>query len=115
VAWLADQRARREFAVPLPDDREVSDGPELDVAAIDAADAADPDGRAFVTAAEFAHCGPEGEEGEKFVAAARRVVEEIWNDDPAQTWQEAKRLTATGLERHDVIHALAGDDHGARV
>ena len=109
VAWLADQRARREFAVPLPDDREAD---EADVAGIDATD---PDGRAAVTAAEFAHCGPEGAEGEKFVAAAKRVVEEIWNDDPAQTWQEARRLAAKGLDRHDVIHALAGDDHGARA
>jgi hypothetical protein len=101
VAWLADQRARREFAVPLPDERDPG------VAAND-----DPDGRAVVTAAEFAHCAPEGAEGENFVAAAKRVVEEIWNDDPAQTWQEAKRLTATGLDRHDVVHALAGDNHG---
>jgi hypothetical protein len=103
VAWLADQRARREFAVPLPDER------EADVAAIDVTD---PDGRAAVTTAEFSQCAPEGAEGERFVAAARRVVEEIWNDDPAQTWQEAKRLTATGLDRHDVVHALAGDNHG---
>ena len=78
-------------------------------------DATDPGGRAAVTAAEFAYCGPEGVEGEKFVAAATRVVEEIWNDNPAETWQEAKRLTATGLDRHDVIHALAGDDHGGRA
>ncbi len=101
VAWLEDQRARREFAVPFPDERDAG------VADIDAAD---PDGRAAVTTAEFAHCAPEGAEGEKFVAAARRVVEEIWHDDPAQTWQEAKRLVATKLDRHDVIHALAGDD-----
>jgi hypothetical protein len=106
LTWLADQRARREFAVPLPDDR------EADVVDVDATD---PGGRAIVTAAEFAHCGPEGAEGEKFVATASRVVEEIWNDNPAQTWQEAKRLTATGLDRHDVIHALAGDDHGSRA
>jgi hypothetical protein len=109
VAWLADQRARREFAVPLPDDR------EADVADVADIDAADPDGRAVVTAAEFAHCGPEGPAGEKFVAAASRVVEEIWNDAPARTWQEARRLTATGLDRHDVIHALAGDDRGGRA
>ena len=105
VAWLADQRARREFAVPLPDERDES------VADVDAAD---PAGRAAVTAAEFADCGPAGAEGEKFVAAATRVVEEIWIDDPAQTWQQAQQLTAKGLDRHDVIHALAGDDHGAR-
>ena len=105
VAWLAEQRARREFAVPLPDERDES------VADVDAAD---PEGRAVVTAAEFRDCGPAGADGEKFVAAAGRVVEEIWNNEPAQTWQEAGRLAATGLDRHDVIHALAGDAHGAR-
>jgi hypothetical protein len=115
MAWLADQRARREFAVPLPYDREVGDADVTDMADVADVDATEPDGRAVVTTAEFAHCGPEGAEGEEFLAAARRVVEEIWNDDPPQTWQEAKRLAATGLDRHDVIHALAGDDHGARA
>ena len=106
IAWLAEQRARREFAVPIPDDRaeEVVD-----------IDPSDPDGRAAVMTAEFADCGSEGAEREKFLAAARRVVEEIWTDNPAQTWQQAKRLTAQGLDRHDVIHALAGDDHGSRA
>lgn len=104
IAWLEDQRARREFAVPLPVDREEG---VLDL------DAADPDGRSAVTAAEFARCAPEGAAGETFLSAANRVVEELWHDDPAETWQEAKRLTATGLDRHDVIHALAGDDRGS--
>jgi hypothetical protein len=115
LAWLGDQRARREFAVPLPDDRAVDDADVTHLADVADIDATDPDGRAVVTAAEFAHCGPEGAERAKFVAAATRVVEEIWNDEPAQTWREAKRLAATGLDRHDVIHALAGDDHGARA
>jgi hypothetical protein len=106
VAWLEAQRARREFAVPLPAEREAG---VLD------ADAAEPDGRAAVTAAEFARCAPEGTAGETFLAAANRVVEELWSDDPAKTWQEAKRLTATGLDRHDVIHALAGDERGSGV
>jgi hypothetical protein len=86
-----------------------------DVDDVTKVDVNDPGGRAIVTAAEFAHCAPEGAEGEKFIVTAARVVEEIWNDNPAQTWQEAKRLTATGLDRHDVIHALAGDDHGSRA
>jgi hypothetical protein len=106
VAWLADQRARRAFAVPLPDER------DAEVADIDASD---PDGRAAVTMAEFAHCGPDGPAGKEFAAAAVRVVEEIWRDDPAQTWQEATRLAAKGLDRHDLIHALADDAHGDRA
>lgn len=113
LAWL-DQRARREFAVPLPDERDAGDAGIAEIDAADAdADAAD--GRAAVTTAEFGYCGPEGAADEKFIAAASRVVEEIWHDDPAQTWQEARRLAATGLDRHDVIHALADDDHGARA
>jgi hypothetical protein len=106
VAWLADQRARRELAVPLPEDR---DSGVRDI------DATDPDGRGAVTMAEFARCAPEGTAGETFLAAARRVVEELWHDDPAQTWQEAKRLAARLPHRHDVIHALAGDDHAGRA
>lgn len=78
-------------------------------------DATDPDGRAVVTVAEFTRCAPEGTAGEEFAAAAKRVVEELWHDDPAQTWQQAKRLAAKLPHRHDVIHALAGDGHGGRA
>jgi hypothetical protein len=106
MAWLAEQRARREFAVAFPNER------HAEVADIDVADR---DGRAIVTAAEFGQCGPAGAEGEEFVASAVRVVEEMWNDDPAETWQEAKRMAAKGLDVHDVIHTLAGDDHANRV
>jgi hypothetical protein len=103
VAWLAGCRTRREFAAALPWDRDPG------VAAIDATG---PAGRADLTAHEFASCAPEGPAGEKFMVAAGRVVEELWHDDPAQTWQEAKRLAARGLDRHDVIHALGGDARG---
>jgi len=106
VAWLEDQRARREFAVPLTANR---DSGVRDV------DITEPDGRGVVTAAEFTRCAPEGAAGEAFVAAAKRVVEELWHDDPAQTWQEAKHLAARLPHRHDVIHALAGDGHGGRA
>ncbi len=110
VAWLEDQRARREFAVPLTADRGSvagSDARDVDVTG--------PDGRAEVTVAEFTPCAPEGAAGETFLAAARRVVEELWHDDPTQTWQEAKRLSARLPHRHDVIHALVDDAHGGRA
>lgn len=34
------------------------------------------------------------------------VTTQLWNDDPPEAWQAAQRLTAEGLERHDVLHAL---------
>ena len=98
AAWLADCRARREFAAPLPDDR------DPDVAAIDATD---QDGRAIIVASEFAGCGQEGADDVQFLATARRVVEELWHDDPPGTWQAAKGLLAKGHDPHDVIHLLA--------
>jgi hypothetical protein len=103
VAWLAGCRTRREFAAPLPWDR------DPDIAAIDATD---PAGRAVLTAHEFTSCAPEGPAGQKFMAAAKRVIEELWHDDPAETWQAAKRLLAKGETPHDVLHALAGHDAG---
>lgn len=99
AALLADQRARRETAAPPADDRDPS---------VMAADATDPAGRAALLESEFATCMPDGAAGEDFLAAATRVVEELWHDDPPETWREAKRLMAAGLDRHDVIHALAG-------
>lgn len=97
VAWLADCRNRRELAASLPGDRDPG------VAAIDATD---PDGRAVLTAREFASCAPKGPAGERFLTTARQVVEELWHDDPPATWQTAKAMLAKGLGPHDVIHRL---------
>lgn len=94
VAWLEECRARREFAVPPPASR------DADVAAVDAATA---EGRAVLTGHEFASCAP----GEEFIASAKRVVEELWHDDPPATWQAAKNLRDKGLNPHDAIHRLA--------
>ena len=46
--------------------------------------------------------------GEEFVEAAYRVIEELWGGEDNPTYQEANRLFAEGLARHDVIHRLAG-------
>lgn len=97
VAWLAEQRERRELAAPFPGDRDPDDA---------GIDATDPDGRADLTASEFALCAPGGDAGAEFLAAATRVVEELWHDAPAGTWQAAKPLTAQGMDRHDIIHSL---------
>lgn len=36
------------------------------------------------------------------------LASQLWDDDPPEVWQAAQRLLATGAERHDVLHALAG-------
>jgi hypothetical protein len=98
LPWLADQLARRRFAVPLPDERDPS---------MDEVDATDPRGRAKIALAEFAECGDGGAGTVKLLAAVPRIVEEAWNDNPATTWERAKRLLAEGHDRHQVIHLLA--------
>jgi hypothetical protein len=98
AAWLADCRARRELAAPLPDNRDPAD---VDV------DPADPDGRASLVASEFGLCDPEGKDADEFLATAARVVERLWHDDPPNIWQAGKALLAKGHNPHDVIHLLA--------
>jgi hypothetical protein len=98
AAWLADGRARRELAAPLPENRDPDDA---------AVDPAGPDGRAALVASEFGTCDLEGADIDEFLAAVSRVVEELWHDDPPATWQAGKSLLAKGHDPHDVIHLLA--------
>jgi hypothetical protein len=96
VSWLAGQLARRMFAVPMrgPEDP----GPDV----------SDRDGRRALAEEEFAGCTPPGGmTSEQFVAAADRVISELWDDDPAETFARARRMFASGVDRHDIIHALA--------
>jgi hypothetical protein len=96
--WLALNMARRMFAVPLP---EQNDG--------DVPEASDPTVRRALAEAEFAGCTPpDGMTSEQFVAAAHRVIEELWHDDPETTMQAVRRMLAEGHSRHEIIHALAG-------
>ena len=106
MAALNDLVARREFAVPMPDDR----GEILSesISAPGLIDAADPGGRAALVAAEFAHCKPGAVVGKPFVAAVTDVVEELWSGSPAATWEDAKKLIDDGKSRHDILHTLAG-------
>jgi uncharacterized protein DUF1841 len=34
------------------------------------------------------------------------VANQLWDDDPPETWETAKRLLADGYERHEVLHML---------
>jgi hypothetical protein len=97
AAWLDECRTRRELAAPLPESRD----PETVVI-----DATTPEGRAALTEYEFASCAAEGSGGERFMATAKRVVEELWHDSSPATWQAGKSLLAKGLDPHDVIHRL---------
>jgi hypothetical protein len=100
ASWLAAVTDRRVFAVPFPDER-INE-------AMAVLDASDPDHRAVIVATEFADCTPpDGMTIEEFVAAAKRVIEELWHDDPPTTWQTAQRMLAAGSSRHEIIHALA--------
>jgi hypothetical protein len=102
VSGLATHVARRMFAVPMP-------GPGADGDPVDAAvDAGDPAVRRALAEAEFGACAPHaGLTQEEFLAAVHRVIAELWDDDPQETFQEAQRLFASGADRHDIIHTLA--------
>ena len=41
------------------------------------------------------------------MAAVHRVIAELWDEDPAETFAAARRLLASGADRHDIIHMLA--------
>ena len=98
VSQLAGHVARRMFAVPMPGPAE--DGGPVDVS--------DPAVRRALTEDEFAECVPHADlTGEEFMAAVHRVIAELWDDDPAETFAAARRLFAGGADRHDIIHTLA--------
>jgi len=98
VPWLTEQLARRAFALPMP---VPGDGSPL-------FDAADPQARRERTEAEFADCSPPaGLTREEFMTAVHRVMSELWDGDPPETFWSARSLLADGFERHDIIHALA--------
>lgn len=42
------------------------------------------------------------------IAVHEVIANQLWDDDPPEVWQAARRLLAAGHERHDVLHALAG-------
>jgi hypothetical protein len=98
VSQLAEHVARRMFAVPMP--RLTEDGGPVD--------AGDTGVRRALTEEEFAGCTPHaGLSREEFMAAVQRVIAELWDGDPEETFAAARRLFASGADRHDIIHTLA--------
>jgi hypothetical protein len=98
VSWLFAQMTRRMFAVPISAPEHLGRHWDVD----------DPAMRRVLVEAEFESCDPpDGMTSEQFVAAAARVVDEIWDDDPPETYAAARRMSPDGTDRHEVIHKLA--------
>ena len=34
------------------------------------------------------------------------IANQLWDDNPPEVWQAARRLLATGMDRHNVLHAI---------
>jgi hypothetical protein len=101
ITWLGESVMRRSFAIPMLWQNDRQPG-------MDSLDAGDPAERRRYIEAEFAGCTPpDGMSHEQFMAVVHRVIEEVWHDEPATTWQQAQQLTSQGLSRHDIIHRLA--------
>jgi hypothetical protein len=102
LSGLTDQVGRRMFALPIPEPGDSSAG----------GDFSDPQVRRARAEAEFSGCAPPGGmTGEQFMEAVHRVISELWDGDPPATYAAARLLLADGIDRHDVIHALA--EHAA--
>jgi hypothetical protein len=69
---------------------------------------AEPAGRRALVEREYAQCQPpDGMSSAEFVAAAVRVSEQLWQDDPPELWRRAQELAEAGVADHDIIHQLA--------
>lgn len=103
---------RRAFTVP-PATGEV-DG--IDLALLDPSD---PDERRLLIEAEHPELREALERDEEIlvggepmnprlhIAMHEIVANQLWDDDPPESWQTAQRLLAAGYERHEVLHMLA--------
>lgn len=40
------------------------------------------------------------------VAMHEIIANQLWHDDPPETWQAVQRLIATGADRHDILHRV---------
>jgi hypothetical protein len=102
---------RRWFAVPEPGHRGgiriERDNPERRGSSatidVDDYDAADPSHRKEFTMLDQAVHGADQE----LLSACVTVAEQLWADEPANVWQAARRLSAAGIPRQQVIRRLA--------
>ncbi|WP_142049865.1 DUF1841 family protein [Pseudonocardia kunmingensis] len=107
---LPDVLARRMFAVPGVDTR-------IGDEEFSFLDPSDPDDRGMLIEGEhpeyheaLADPGTETVDGANprlHITVHEIVANQLWDDEPPQVWQAARRLLATGADRHDVLHAIA--------
>jgi hypothetical protein len=110
----ADASDRLSFACPRRQDRFQG----LDLSSLDPSD---PDDRRFLILAEHPELaraidrnedevvvGGEPMDPRLHITIHELVVNQLWDDDPPEVWQTARRLLAAGYERHDVLHMLGG-------
>lgn len=108
-----EQEARRRFGCP-PASGEWDD---LDLSFLDPGD---PDGRMMLIRAEHPEMAKAiDDDAEHFIVAGEPtsprlhlalhevVANQLWDGEPPETWETAKRLTEAGYDRHDVLHMLA--------
>lgn len=91
---------RRTFAVPAPENRTGGVAPGRSAAELDAADEAD---RALITALEAATQSVPQQRLPAYLA----VVRQLWDDDPPEAWEAARRMLAAGSSREAVLDELA--------
>lgn len=103
-------QARRHFAVP--DTITVLDGDDVEV------DPADEDQRQLLIVAEhpeyrhvledpFSDELVDGGNPRLHVMLHGIVANQLWDDDPPEAWEAARRLLARNHDRHEILHALA--------
>lgn len=110
---MSDVDDRRVFAV-APLSGTVDD---IDLATLDPAD---PDERHILIEAEHPELRQALESGLRevhidgrpmnptvHIAMHEIVANQLWDDDPPEVWQTARRLIDAGYERHEVLHMLA--------
>lgn len=103
---------RRRFACPPRSGR----FEEFDLSLLDPAD---PDDRHLLIMSEHPDLARAIERGEDelvidgepmnphlHIQVHEVVANQLWDDDPPEVWQTARRLLAAGHQRHDVLHAL---------
>lgn len=102
---VAELLERRQFAIPSVYTEIADEEVELDPA--------DPEQRRLLVIGEHpdfqASLAEDDLDEESFlqVAAHTTVVDQLWDDEPAEVWQAAQRLLGRGLERTEVLDELA--------
>jgi hypothetical protein len=102
--------ARRRFAVPST--TAVIDGEDVEV------DPGDEDERNLLIVAEhpeyrhvledpFSEELIDGVNPRLHIALHQVIANQLWDDDPPEAWEAARRLLAKNHDRHAILHALA--------